>query len=99
NSVFATKTCLDLADYTITEAGFGADLGAEKFLDIKAPVLGKTPDAVVIVATVRALKMNGGVSKKELDAENVAAVEQGYANLRKHVQNMQRYGLPVLVAL
>ena len=99
NSVFATKTCLDLADYTITEAGFGADLGAEKFLDIKAPVLGKTPDAVVIVATVRALKMNGGVSKKDLDAENVAAVEQGYANLRKHVQNMQRYGLPVLVAL
>ena len=68
-------------------------------MDIKAPVLGKTPDAVVIVATVRALKMNGGVSKKELDAENVAAVEQGYANLRKHVQNMQRYGLPVLVAL
>lgn len=99
NSVLATKTCLELADYTITEAGFGADLGAEKFLDIKAPVLGKTPDAVVIVATARALKMNGGVLKKDLDAENVEAVEKGYANLQKHVANMQRYGLPVLVAV
>src|SRR5699024_9807666 len=85
NSVLATQTALNLADYTITEAGFGADLGAEKFLDIKTPVLGKTPDTIVIVATARALKMNGGVAKDNLDEENVAAVEQGFANLKKHI--------------
>ena len=99
NSVLATKTALQLADYTITEAGFGADLGAEKFLDIKTPVLGKTPDTIVIVATVRALKMNGGVAKTELDQENLAALEAGYANLKKHIQNMRRYQIPVVVAL
>lgn len=99
NSVLATKTALQLADYTITEAGFGADLGAEKFLDIKTPVLGKTPDTIVIVATVRALKMNGGVAKTALDQENLAALEAGYANLKKHIQNMRRYQIPVVVAL
>ena len=99
NSVLATQTALKLADYTITEAGFGADLGAEKFLDIKTPVLGKTPDTIVIVATARALKMNGGVSKTDLDQENVTAVAEGYKNLQKHIKNMQSYNVPVVVAI
>ncbi|MCP0886170.1 formate--tetrahydrofolate ligase [Ligilactobacillus sp. WILCCON 0076] len=99
NSVLATQTALNLADYTITEAGFGADLGAEKFLDIKTPVLKKTPDTIVIVATVRALKMNGGLAKNDLDNENIAALEAGYANLQKHIYNMKRYNIPVVVAI
>lgn len=99
NSVLATQTALKLADYTITEAGFGADLGAEKFLDIKTPVLGKTPDTIVIVATARALKMNGGVLKTDLDQENVTAVVEGYKNLQKHIKNMQSYNVPVVVAI
>ncbi|WP_050612241.1 formate--tetrahydrofolate ligase [Ligilactobacillus agilis] len=99
NSVLATQTALKLADYTITEAGFGADLGAEKFLDIKTPVLGKTPDTIVIVATARALKMNGGILKTDLDQENVAAVAEGYKNLQKHIKNMQSYNVPVVVAI
>lgn len=98
NSLIATKTSLQLADYTITEAGFGADLGAEKFLDIVCPKLKKTPDTVVIVATARALKMNGGVKKEDLDEENVAAVENGYVNLQRHIRNMKNYGIPVVVA-
>lgn len=99
NSVLATQTALKLADYTITEAGFGADLGAEKFLDIKTPVLGKTPDTIVVVATARALKMNGGVLKTDLDQENVTAVAEGYKNLQKHIKNMQSYNVPVVVAI
>lgn len=99
NSVLATKTALKLADVTITEAGFGADLGGEKFLDIKTRQLGKTPDAIVIVATLRALKMHGGVAKTELTEENVAAVTQGFANLKRHIKNMARYGAPILVAI
>ena len=99
NSVLATKTALKLADYTITEAGFGADLGAEKFLDIKTRQLDKTPDAVVIVATIRALKMHGGLDKKELTNEDLTALEAGFANLRRHVQNIQKYNLPVVVAI
>ena len=99
NSVLATTTALRLADYTVTEAGFGADLGAEKFLDIKTPNLTKSPDAIVVVATIRALKMNGGVAKDSLSAENVAAVETGFANLARHVENMRRYGIPVVVAI
>ncbi|RZI48403.1 formate--tetrahydrofolate ligase [Lactococcus kimchii] len=99
NSVLATKTALKLADIVITEAGFGADLGGEKFLDIKTRQLGKTPDAVVIVATLRALKMHGGVDKKELTAENVEAVKTGFANLKRHIENMQAFGLPVVVAI
>lgn len=99
NSVLATKTALALSDYTITESGFGADLGAEKFLDIKRPVLGQEPDAVVIVATVRALKYNGGVAKDHLTEENVDAVKKGFANLKRHIQNIQRYGLPLVVAI
>ncbi|KRN34379.1 formate--tetrahydrofolate ligase [Liquorilactobacillus mali] len=99
NSVLATQTALKLADYTITEAGFGADLGAEKFLDIKTPVLGKTPDTIVIVATVRALKMHGGVKKDELEQENIEALKNGYVNLSKHISNMKRYNIPVLVAI
>lgn len=100
NSVIATKTALKLADYVVTEAGFGADLGAEKFMDIKVPVLEKNPDAVVVVATVRSLKMHGGVKVKDLTAgENVAAVELGFANLRKHIENMKRYGVPVVVGI
>lgn len=99
NSVLATRTALKLADYTITEAGFGADLGAEKFLDIKTPVLGKTPDTIVIVATTRALKMNGGILKTDLDQENVTAVAEGYKNLQKHIKNMQYYNVPVVVAI
>ncbi|WP_159721743.1 formate--tetrahydrofolate ligase [Enterococcus sp. CSURQ0835] len=99
NSIIATKTALHCGDYTVTEAGFGADLGGEKFLDIKVPNLGKAPDLVVIVATIRALKMHGGVEKNELSAENLAALKDGFANLAKHIQNMQKYGLPVVVAI
>lgn len=99
NSVLATQTALKLADYTLTEAGFGADLGAEKFMDIKTPVLGKTPDTVVIVATVRALKMHGGVAKNELEEENLAALQKGYVNLQKHIASMKRYNVPVVVAI
>ncbi|NQJ73473.1 formate--tetrahydrofolate ligase [Streptococcus suis] len=99
NSVLATTTALRLADYTVTEAGFGADLGAEKFLDIKVPNLPKAPDAVVIVATLRALKMHGGVAKTDLSAENVEAVKAGFANLKRHVENIQKYGIPAVVAI
>ncbi|HEM3496725.1 formate--tetrahydrofolate ligase [Streptococcus suis] len=99
NSVLATTTALRLADYTVTEAGFGADLGAEKFLDIKVPNLPKAPDAVVIVATLRALKMHGGVAKTELSVENVEAVKAGFANLKRHVENIQKYGIPAVVAI
>lgn len=99
NSIIATRTSMELADYTLTEAGFGADLGAEKFLDIVCPRLGKTPDAIVIVATVRALKMNGGVAKDNLNEENVEAVQKGYVNLQRHIRNMKRYGIPVVVAV
>lgn len=99
NSILATQTALRLGEYTVTEAGFGADLGAEKFLDIKVPNLGKAPDAVVVVATIRALKMHGGVSKDALGLENVAALVKGFANLQKHIENMKAYGLPVVVAI
>ncbi|MCR5501517.1 MAG: formate--tetrahydrofolate ligase, partial [Lachnospiraceae bacterium] len=99
NSVIATKTALRLADYCITEAGFGADLGAEKFLDIKCPAAGLTPEAVVLVATVRALKYNGGVQKADLGKENLKALEDGIANLEAHIENLKKYGLPVVVAL
>ncbi|MDD7565643.1 MAG: formate--tetrahydrofolate ligase [Streptococcus suis] len=99
NSVLATTTALRLADYTVTEAGFGADLGAEKFLDIKVPNLPKAPDAVVIVATLRALKMHGGVAKTELSAENIEAVKAGFSNLKRHVENIQKYGIPAVVAI
>ncbi len=99
NSVMATTTALKLTDYVVTEAGFGADLGAEKFLDIKCRKTGLAPSAVVIVATVRALKMNGGVAKDALGTENVEAVERGVANLIRHIENMKGYGLPVVVAI
>ncbi|WP_251576378.1 formate--tetrahydrofolate ligase [Limosilactobacillus agrestimuris] len=99
NSILATQTALKLADYTVTEAGFGADLGAEKFLDIKRPVLGKNPDAVVIVATVRALEYNGGASLDEIKEEQLPALEKGIVNLNRHIKNMQRYDLPVVVAI
>ena len=99
NSVLATSTALRLADYTITEAGFGADLGAEKFLDIKTPNLPTTPDAVVIVATLRALKMHGGVAKTDLSEENVQAVRDGFANLKRHVENVRKFGIPEVVAI
>ncbi|HFR3538496.1 TPA: formate--tetrahydrofolate ligase [Streptococcus suis] len=99
NSVLATTTALRLADYTVTEAGFGADLGAEKFLDIKVPNLPKAPDAVIIVATLRALKMHGGVAKTELSTENVEAVKAGFSNLKRHVENIQKYGIPAVVAI
>lgn len=99
NSVVATKSALALADYVVTEAGFGADLGAEKFLDIKCRQAGLAPDAVVVVATIRALKMHGGVGVKELGPENVTAVLEGTGNLRRHVENMGKFGLPVVVAL
>ncbi|MGT2667515.1 formate--tetrahydrofolate ligase [Streptococcus rifensis] len=99
NSVLATTTALGLADYVVTEAGFGADLGAEKFLDIKVPQLPKTPDAVVIVATIRALKMHGGIAKTDLTDENVEALEVGFANLARHVANIRQYGVPVVVAI
>lgn len=99
NSVLATQTAMKLADYTVTEAGFGADLGAEKFLDIKRPVLGKTPDAIVIVATVRALEYNGGAALADLKDEQLPALQKGLANLNRHIRNMQNYGLPVVVAI
>ena len=99
NSVLATSTALRLADYVVTEAGFGADLGAEKFLDIKTPNLPISPSAVVIVATIRALKMNGGVAKDALSEENVEAVRSGFANLERHVENMRKFGVPVVVAI
>lgn len=99
NSVRATKAALKLADYVITEAGFGADLGAEKFFDIKCRMAGLKPDAVVLVATVRALKYNGGVSKDALKEENREALEAGIVNLEKHIENLQQYGVPVVVTL
>ncbi len=99
NSVRATKTALKLADYVITEAGFGADLGAEKFFDIKCRMAGLKPDAVVLVATVRALKYNGGVLKEELSAENMDALRRGIVNLEKHIENVQKYGVPCIVTL
>ena len=99
NSVRATRTALKLADIVVTEAGFGADLGAEKFLDIKCRMAGLKPDAVVLVATVRALKYNGGVPKTELQAENLEALEKGIVNLEKHIENLQKYGVPVVVTL
>lgn len=99
NSVMATKLALKLAPYTVTEAGFGADLGAEKFLDIKCRQAGLKPDAVVIVATVRALKMHGGMDKKELANENLEALRKGIANLEKHIENITKYGLPAIVAI
>lgn len=99
NSVIATRAGLALADYVVTEAGFGADLGAEKFFDIKCRQAGLRPDAVVLVATVRALKMNGGVAKADLGAENVAAVNAGGVNLARHIENIRQYGLPVVVAI
>lgn len=99
NSIMATKLALKTADYAITEAGFGADLGAEKFMDIKCRFAGLKPDAVVIVATVRALKYNGGIPKTDLKRENVEALEKGIANLKKHIENMQQYKVPVVVAL
>lgn len=100
NSVVATHAALKLADYVVTEAGFGADLGAEKFMDIKVPVLGKAPDAVVVVATIRSLKMHGGVAVKDLNAgENVEAVTAGFANLQKHIETMQNFQVPVVVCV
>lgn len=99
NSVMATKTALKLADYTITEAGFGADLGAEKFFDIKCRYAGLKPDAVVLVATVRALKMHGGVPKADLATPDVEAVKRGIVNLEKHIENIKQYGLPLVVAI
>ena len=99
NSVMATKLALKLAPYTVTEAGFGADLGAEKFLDIKCRQASLKPDAVVIVATVRALKMHGGMDKKELANENLEALRKGIANLEKHIENIAKYGLPAIVAI
>jgi len=99
NSVIATTTALKLSDYVVTEAGFGADLGAEKFFDIKCRKAGLRPAAAVIVATVRAMKMNGGVAKADLAAENVAAVQDGCANLGRHISNVQGFGVPVVVAI
>ena len=99
NSVRATKTALKLADYVITEAGFGADLGAEKFFDIKCRKAGLAPDAVVLVATIRALKYNGGVAKADLNVENLEALAKGIVNLEKHIENLQKYGVPVVVTL
>jgi formate--tetrahydrofolate ligase len=99
NSVRATKTALKLADYVVTEAGFGADLGAEKFLDIKCRMAGLKPSAVVLVATIRALKYNGGVDKKELGAENLDALKKGIVNLEKHIENLKQFGVPVVVTL
>lgn len=99
NSVMATDTALKLADYVVTEAGFGADLGAEKFMDIKCRQAGLAPSAVVIVATVRALKMHGGVAKNALGTENVEAVRKGLANMIRHVENVKKYGVPVVVAI
>lgn len=99
NSILATKTALQLADYAVTEGGFGADLGGEKFLDVKVPLLGKTPDAIVVVATVRALKHHGSVALADLDAENIPALTVGLENLGQHLLAMGRYGVPVVVAI
>lgn len=99
NSVKATKAGLKMADYCITEAGFGADLGAEKFFDIKCRMAGLTPDAVVLVATVRALKYNGGVPKAQLSEENLEALKKGIVNLEKHIENLHKFGVPVVVTL
>ena len=99
NSVVATTTALKLADYVVTEAGFGADLGAEKFLDIKCRKAGLSPDCVVLVATIRALKMHGGVKKEDLKSENLKALEAGMANLQRHVENVKKFGLPVVVSI
>lgn len=99
NSVMATKYALKMADYTVTEAGFGADLGAEKFLDIKCRFTGFKPDAVVIVATIRALKMHGGLAKTDLATENIEALKKGMTNLAKHIENIQKFGLPIVVAI
>ena len=99
NSVRATKTALKMADYCITEAGFGADLGAEKFFDIKCRMAGLKPDAVVLVATIRALKYNGGVAKADLSKENMEALKKGIVNLEKHIENLQKFGVPVVVTL
>ena len=99
NSVIATKSAMKLSEYVITEAGFGADLGAEKFFDIKCRKAGLAPKCVVLVATIRALKMNGGVAKEDLGAENVDAVRQGAANLQRHIENIKQFGVPVVVAI
>ena len=99
NSVIATKSALKMADYVVTEAGFGADLGAEKFFDIKCRKAGLSPDAVVIVATTKALKMHGGVSKENLKDENIDAVKAGCKNLERHINNMSKFGVPVAVAI
>ena len=99
NSVRATKAAMKMADYVVTEAGFGADLGAEKFFDIKCAQAGLKPDAVVLVATIRALKYNGGVAKKDLNTENLDALKKGIVNLEKHIENLQKYGVPVVVTL
>ncbi len=99
NSVVATTTALKLADYVVTEAGFGADLGAEKFLDIKCRKAGLSPDCVVLVATIRALKMHGGVKKEDLKAENLKALEAGMSNLQRHVENMKKFGLPTVISI
>ena len=99
NSVRATKAAMKMADYVVTEAGFGADLGAEKFFDIKCVQAGLKPDAVVLVATIRALKYNGGVAKKDLNTENLDALKKGIVNLEKHIENLQKYGVPVVVTL
>jgi formate--tetrahydrofolate ligase len=99
NSVLATTTALKLADYVVTEAGFGADLGGEKFIDIKCRKAGLTPDCVVLVATIRALKMHGGVKKEDLKSENLKALEAGVANLQRHVENVKKFGLPAVVSI
>ena len=99
NSVIATQTALKLGEYVVTEAGFGADLGAEKFMDIKCRKAGLKPDAAVVVATVRALKMHGGVARDQLRAENVAALEAGYANLARHLENLKQFGVPAVVSV
>ncbi|MGK4018000.1 formate--tetrahydrofolate ligase [Weissella paramesenteroides] len=99
NSILATKTALQLSDYVVTEAGFGADLGGEKFLDFKTPLLGKVPDTIVIVATVRALKMHGGEDKQNLKTPNLSALKLGLVNLGQHIKSMKRYGVPVVVAI
>ena len=99
NSVLATTTALKLADYVVTEAGFGADLGGEKFLDIKCRKAGLQPDCAVIVATIRALKMHGGVKKEDLKKENLKALEAGMANLQRHVENIKKFGIPAVVSI
>ena len=99
NSVLATTTALKLADYVVTEAGFGADLGGEKFIDIKCRKAGLAPDCVVLVATIRALKMHGGVKKEDLKKEDLKALEAGMANLQRHVENMKKFGLLPVVSI